>query len=218
MMTMSRAISAGQALDYYQQEFTNSSDNYYSEAGEVKGRWSGRLADQWELKGEVTSEQYERLVAGQDPHTGEQLVKSVSARETVNDFGETVVTSEHRAGWDATISAPKSVSLAALVGDDERIRDAHRESVDEALRGFEEYLQARGGGDKPAITTGKMVAAQFEHTSSRPDRTNGYAAPQLHTHVVVFNMTQTEEGKVRSVQSKQLFDSQVYATAIYRAV
>jgi conjugative relaxase-like TrwC/TraI family protein len=217
MMTMSRAISAGQALDYYQQEFTNSKDNYYSEAGEVKGRWSGRLADEWKLKGEVSSEQYERLVAGQDPHTGEQLVQAVKARETVNEFGEKIITSEHRAGWDATISAPKSVSLAALVGDDERVRDAHRESVNEALKGFEEYLQARGGGDKPAITTGKMVAAQFEHTSSRPDRTNGYAAPQLHTHVVVFNMTQTDEGKVRSVQPLELYRSQRYATAIYRA-
>ena len=217
MMTMSRAISAGQALDYYQQEFTNSKDNYYSEAGEVKGRWSGRLADEWNLKGEVTSEQYERLVAGQDPHTGEQLVQAVKARETVNEFGEKIVTSEHRAGWDATISAPKSVSLAALVGDDERVRDAHRESVNEALKGFEEYLQARGGGDKPAITTGKMVAAQFEHTSSRPDRANGYAAPQLHTHVVIFNMTETEAGKVRSVQPLELYRSQKYATAIYRA-
>jgi conjugative relaxase-like TrwC/TraI family protein len=217
MMTMSRAISAGQALDYYQQEFTNSKDNYYSEAGEVKGRWSGRLADEWNLKGEVTSEQYERLVAGQDPHTGEQLVQAVKARETVNEFGEKIVTSEHRAGWDATISVPKSVSLAALVGDDERVRDAHRESVDEALKGFEEYLQARGGGDKPSITTGKMVAAQFEHTSSRPDRTNGYAAPQLHTHVVIFNMTETEAGKVRSVQPLELYRSQKYATAIYRA-
>ncbi|HKR15659.1 MAG TPA: MobF family relaxase [Pyrinomonadaceae bacterium] len=217
MMTMSRAMSAGQARDYYQQEFTNSKDNYYSEAGEVKGRWSGRLADEWELKGEVTSEQYERLVSGQDPHTGKQLVRSVKARETVNEFGEKLVTSEHRAGWDATISAPKSVSLAALVGDDERVREAHRESVNEALKGFEEYLQARGGGDKPAITTGKMVAAQFEHTSSRPDRLNGYVAPQLHTHVVVFNMTQTEDGKVRSVQPLELYRSQRYATAIYRA-
>jgi len=217
MMTMSRAISAGQALDYYQQEFTNSKDDYYSEAGEVKGRWSGRLADKWDLKGEVTSEQYERLVAGQDPRTGEQLVQSVKARETVNEFGEKIVTSEHRAGWDATISAPKSVSLAALVGDDQRVREAHRESVDEALKGFEEYLQARGGGDKPAITTGNMAAAQFEHTSSRPDRINGYAAPQLHTHVVVFNMTQTENGKVRSVQPLELYRSQRYATAIYRA-
>src|SRR5215510_6725097 len=217
MMTMSRAISAGQALDYYQREFTNSKDNYYSEAGEVKGRWSGSLADEWNLKGEVSTEQYERLVAGQDPRTGEQLVKAVSARETVNAYGEQVTTSEHRAGWDATISAPKSVSLAALVGDDERVRDAHRESVNEALKGFEKYLQARGGGDKPSITTGKMVAAQFEHTSSRPDRTNGYAAPQLHTHVVVFNMTQTEDGKVRSVQPLELYRSQRYATAIYRA-
>jgi len=77
MMTMSRAISAGKALDYYRQEFTNSKDNYYSEAGEVKGRWSGRLADEWELKDEVLGEQYERLVAGQDPHTGEQLVQAV---------------------------------------------------------------------------------------------------------------------------------------------
>src|SRR6202008_3850212 len=217
MMTMSRAISAGQGLDYYQQEFTNSKDNYYSEAGEVKGRWSGRLADEWNLKGEVTSEQYERLVAGQDPHTGEQLVQAVKARETVNEFGEKIITSEHRAGWDATISAPKSVSLAALVGDDERVKVAHRESVNEALNGFEEYLQARGGGGKPSMTTGKMVAAQFEHTSSRPDRTNGYAAPQLHTHVVVFNMTQTEEGKVRSVQPLELYRSQRYTTAIYRA-
>ena len=48
---------------------------------------------------------------------------------------------------DATISAPKSVSLAALVGGDGRIRDAYRESVNEALKEFEKYLpQARGGG------------------------------------------------------------------------
>ena len=216
MMTMSRALSSSQATTYYQQEFTNAKENYYSESGEVQGRWSGRLAEEWELRGEVQSEQYDRLVAGQDPLTGEQLIRPVTAREVVNEFGEEMTTSEHRAGWDATISAPKSVSLAALVGDDERIRIAHRESVDEALRQFEDYLQARGGGNKPAITTGKMIAAQFEHTASRPDRTSGYAAPQLHTHVVVFNMTQTEEGKARSVQPLELYRSQKYATAIYR--
>src|SRR5215467_1459545 len=217
MMTMSRAISAGQASNYYKREFTNSADNYYREAGEVQGRWCGSLAEEWNLKGEVTSEQYERLVAGQDPHTGQQLIRVVSARETVNKFGDEITTSEHRAAWDATISAPKSVSLAALVGGDGRIRDAHRESVNETLKEFEKYLQARGGGDKPASTTGKMIAAQFEHTSSRPDRENGYAAPQLHTHVVIFNMTRTEDGKVRSVQPLELYRSQEYTTAIYRA-
>jgi conjugative relaxase-like TrwC/TraI family protein len=217
MLTMSKALSAGQANDYYQQQFISAKENYYSESGEIKGRWCGTLADEWDLKGEVTTEQYERIVAGEDPHTGEPLIRSVSARETVDEDGKEKITSTHRAGWDATISAPKSVSLAALVGGDERVREAHRESVQETLKELEKYMQARGGGDNPAIATGKMVAAQFEHTSSRPDRKNGYAAPQLHTHVVIFNMTQTEDGKVRSVESGELFASQKFATAIYRA-
>src|SRR6185503_322504 len=139
MLTLAGPLSAAQAQDYYKQDFTNAQENYYSESGEVKGRWCGSLAEEWNLKGEVTSEQYDRLVAGQDPHTGEQLIRVVSARETVNKFGDEITTSEHRAAWDATFSAPKSASLAALVGDDGRIRDAHRESVNEALKELEKY-------------------------------------------------------------------------------
>jgi conjugative relaxase-like TrwC/TraI family protein len=217
MMTMSRAISAGQARDYYKQEFTNSADNYYREAGEVQGRWCGTLAEEWNLKGEVTTEQYERLIAGQDPRTGEQLIRIVSARETVNKFGDEITTSEHRAAWDMTFSAPKSASLAAYVGKDERVREADRESVKVGVKAVEKYMQARGGGDNPAITTGKMIAVLFEHTSSRPDRETGYAAPQLHTHVIIANMTQCEDGTVRSVEPLELYRSQQYGTAMYRA-
>ena len=216
MMTMSKALSAGQANDYYQKEFVNAKENYYSESGEVRGQWYGRLAEEWGLKGEVRSEQYERLVAGQDPHTGEQLVRTVKSREEVNRYGEEITTSEHRAGWDATFSAPKSVSLAALVGKDERIRVAHREAVNEALKVFEEFTQARMGGNKPAVTTGKMVAAQFEHTAARPDHDTGYAAPQLHTHVVIFNVTKTDDGRTKPLQPLELYRSQQYATALYR--
>src|SRR5215510_5188286 len=216
MITISKALSAGQAETYYQQDYTNKTEDYYTEEGELKGVWSGRLAQEWELTGEVTSEQYARLVAGQDPHTGEQLIRSVPARESVNHFGEEITTSEHRAGWDATFSAPKSVSLAALVGDDERIRVAHRESVEKALGVFEQYIQARGGGNKPSITTGKMIAAQFEHTAARPDHETGYAAPQLHTHVVIMNMTKTDDGQIRSVQPLELYRTQQFATSIYR--
>jgi conjugative relaxase-like TrwC/TraI family protein len=216
MMTMSNALSAGQAENYYQQDYNNKKENYYGERGEVSGNWSGRLAEEWGLNGEVTREQYARLVAGQDPNTGEQLIRFVPSREAVNNYGEEITTTEHRAGWDATFSAPKSVSLAALVGDDERVRVAHRESVDKALEVFEGYLQARGGGNKPAITTGKMIAAQFEHTAARPNHETGYAAPQLHTHVVIMNLTKTEEGKIRSVQPLELYRTQQYATAMYR--
>ena len=117
-----------------------------------------------------------------------------TAREYVNGRGETVSTMEHRAAWDATFSAPKSVSLTALVGGDDRVRQAHRESVKVALGEMEKYVQARIGGNHPAETTGKWIAASFEHDSARP--VNGYAAPQLHTHVVFFNLTETAERRI----------------------
>ena len=139
MLTLSTPISVGHAMEYYKEKFTNKKENYYSQSGEVKGRWCGTLAEEWNLKGEVSSEQYERLVEGQDPHTGKQLIRSVTAREIVDENCKEKLTSTHRAGWDATISAPKSVSLAALVGDDERVREAHRESVQETLKEFEKY-------------------------------------------------------------------------------
>src|SRR3977135_1408515 len=211
MMTMSNALSAGQAETYYQQDYANKKENYYSERGEVNGNWIGQLAEEGGIAGEGQSEQYERLVAGQDPNTGEQLIRFVTSREAVNNYGEEITTSEDRAGWDETFIAPKSVSLAALVGDDERVRVAHRESVEKALETFEEFIQARGGGNKPAITTGKMIAAQFEHTAARPYHETGDAGPQLHTHVVVMNMTKTEDGTIRSLQPLELFRSQQYA-------
>ncbi|MGI8838101.1 MAG: relaxase domain-containing protein, partial [Pyrinomonadaceae bacterium] len=60
MMTMSNALSGGQAETYYQKDYTNKTENYYGEKGEVNGHWYGRLAEEWELRGEVTSEQYAR--------------------------------------------------------------------------------------------------------------------------------------------------------------
>src|SRR2546425_1867861 len=122
---------------------------------------------------------------------------------------------EHRAGWDATFSAPKSVSLTALVGGDERVREAHRESVGVALDELERYVQARIGGNLPAETTGRWVAAKFEHDSARP--VDGYAAPQVHTHVVFFNLTETEDGEIYALQPRELYKSQQYATAVYRS-
>jgi conjugative relaxase-like TrwC/TraI family protein len=121
----------------------------------------------------------------------------------------------HRAGWDATFSAPKSVSVTALVGGDERLREAHREAVRVAVDRMEAYVQARMGGNRPPENTQNWAAAKFEHDTARP--VNGYAAPQLHTHVVFFNMTQTRDGEYRSIQSRELYRSQQYGTAVYRS-
>ncbi len=214
MLTISKPLSSAQAHSYHQREFSNSQDNYYTEGEKVRGEWHGRLAAQWGLKGEVQEEHFARLADGQHPFTGEPLVRQRAAYEYVNSRGDTVRTMEHRAGWDATFSAPKSVSLTALVGGDERVRVAHREAVHVALDELEKYVQARIGGNHPAQTTGKWVAAKFEHDSSRP--VDGYAAPQLHTHVVVFNATELENSETRALQPHELYRSQQYATAVYR--
>ena len=215
MLTISKPLTAHQALAYHSKEFTNSEQSYYTQGDQVQGEWAGRLAEEWGLRGRVSDEQFERLANGQHPLTGEQLVRYRESYEYNNENGETVKSMEHRAGWDATFSAPKSVSLTALVGGDDRIVQAHRESVQVALNELERFVQARLGGNHPAETTGKWVAAKFEHDSARP--VNGYAAPQLHTHVVFFNLTETAEGQTRAIQPRELYQSQKYATAIYQA-
>ncbi len=215
MLTISKPVSASQAQEYHRAEFANAKENYYTEEDRVRGEWHGRLAERWGLKGEVNEAHFARLSEGQHPHTGEQLVHHQTSREYLRPDGERVRTMEHRAGWDATFSAPKSVSLTALPGGDEHIRTVHRESVGIALDKMERYVQARIGGTLPAETTGEWIAARFEHDSSRP--VNGYSAPQLHTHAVVFNITETPDGVSRALQPQELFRTQRYATAVYRA-
>jgi conjugative relaxase-like TrwC/TraI family protein len=215
MLTISKPLSASQAGAYHQEEFSNARENYYSEGERITGEWHGKLAEKWGLRGEVQEEHFRRLSDGQHPITGEQLVRHQTARQYVNGDGETVKAMAHRAGWDATFSAPKSVSLTALVGGDERVRDAHQASVSVALDEMERYVQARLGGNLPAETTGNWVAARFEHDSARP--VEGYAAPQLHTHVVFFNLTETENEETRPLQPQELYRTQQYATAVYRS-
>ena len=155
MLTISKPLSAGQAQAYHAKEFTNPEQGYYSQQGQIHGEWHGRLAAEWGLKGEVSEEQFQRLANGQHPESGEQVVRHRQSFEYQNENDERVKTMEHRAGWDATFSAPKSVSLTALVGGDEQVREAHRESVRVALDELERFVQARMGGNNPAETTGK---------------------------------------------------------------
>src|SRR6202167_4960990 len=215
MLTISKPLSAGQAQTYHQAEFTAKEQNYWSQRGVIAGEWQGRLVAQFGLAETVSAEDFAKLSQGQHPQTGEQLVRQRASYEYQDADGKTIKTMEHRAGWDATFSAPKSVSLTALVGGDERVREAHRHAVTAALSELERYTQARIGGNHAAETTGKFIAAKFEHDTARP--VNGYAAPQLHTHAVIFNMTERQDGSTRAIQPKSLFDSQQLATAVYQA-
>jgi len=215
MLTISKPLSAGQAQSYHEKEFISKEQNYWSQRGEIAGEWQGRLAARFGVAGAVAAEDFARLSQGQHPQSGEQLVRQRASYEYQDADGKSVKTMEHRAGWDATFSAPKSVSLTALVGGDDRVREAHQEAARTALEHLEHYTMARIGGNHPAEPTAKFVAAKFEHDSARP--VDGYAAPQLHTHAVIFNITERETGEYRALQPQSLFASQQFATAIYQS-
>ena len=215
MLTISKALSAGQAQTYHSREFASEEQNYWSRDQRANSEWQGKLAEEWNLIGPVRADHFARLSEGRHPETGAQLVKHQPARTYENEYGKQITSAEHRAGWDATFSAPKSVSLTALVGGDDRVRDAHRESVRVALGELERYTQARIGNVHAPETTGKFVAATFEHDTARP--VEGYAAPQLHTHAVIFNVTERENGQTRALQERSLFQSQHYVTSVYRS-
>jgi conjugative relaxase-like TrwC/TraI family protein len=215
MLTISKPLSSGQAQSYHKLEFTSETQNYYKQSDVVRGEWQGKLGARLGLSGEVSPLEFSRLADGKNPSTDEQMVKHRAAMEYKNADGTTTKAVEHRAGWDATFSAPKSVSLTALVGGDDRVREAHRAAVTTALDELERYTQARIGGNNPAEATGKFIAAKFEHDTARP--VDGYAAPQLHTHAVIFNVTERTDGSTRAIQPQGLFDSQNFATAIYQS-
>jgi len=215
MVTISKALNATQLQAYHKLEFTSATASYYKQGDAIQGEWQGQLAEKLGLSGAVDEGQFARLSEGKHPYTDAQMVKHREAQEYKNADGSTTKAVEHRAGWDATFSAPKSVSLTALVGGDERVREAHRAAVTTALSELERYTQARIGGNNPAETTGRFIAAKFEHDTARP--VDGYAAPQLHTHAVIFNVTERENGTTRALQERGLFESQNFATAIYQS-
>jgi len=215
MLSISNALNASQAKTYHQMDYASATQSYYNKGGEVKGEWNGKMAASLGLSSEVSPLEFSRLVDGQHPETGEQMVRHRLSQQYENSDGSVTKAVEHRAGWDAQFAPSKSVSLTALVGGDERIREAHREAVKVALSELESYTHARIGGNKPSESTGRFIAATFEHDTARP--VDGYAAPQLHTHAVIFNVTEREDGSTRALQERPFFESQNYVGAVYQA-
>ncbi|MGA8026623.1 MAG: MobF family relaxase [Bryobacteraceae bacterium] len=121
---------------------------------------------------------------------------------------------EHVAAWDWTLAPHKSYSVTALVGGDRGLIDDHKKAVRVALDAGEKYTQARLRDVAP-MTSPNWCAALFLHDSARPVG-DAPPNPHLHTHAVVFNMTNAGD-KVRSIQSREWFRIQSYVTAVYQA-
>lgn len=165
MLTVSS--TAGGGAGYYMAK-----DNYYF-LGNMEAQWMGKAAELLGLEGAVDARTFDDALAGFFPQ-GVDLSR-MSGGQNV-----------HRPGYDLTLSAPKSISVLGVVLGDSRILEAHQRAVGVAMGEIERLASTRVMVDGVSQTemTGKLLAAAFHHDTSRE------LDPQLHTHLIVMNLTE----------------------------
>ena len=195
--------SAAQGVSYYEKDgYYASDDPEHREAS----AWAGKGADALGLTGPVDPDVFRAVLEGKVPDgSGRELGRRDRDGKLL-----------HRPGRDVTLSAPKSVSLAALVGGDARVVDVHDRAVQATLawiegKAAETRMKDPATGRMVREGGQKMVAATFRHDTSRN------LDPQLHTHAVIANMVQGEDGKWRSMANEKLYESKMLIGAIYRS-
>lgn len=183
--------NAAKAAHYYEAE------NYYAKnEGIEQSEWYGKGAVGQGLSNKIKPQEFEAALHGKAAN-GIQLIADRTNR---------------RLGTDITFSAPKSVSIEALVRGEDRIIAAHIAAVKTALEYVErELIQTRITRNKQTYTekTGNIQVALWQHDTSRQKD------PQLHTHCVILNQTQCRDGKWRTIDNSEIFQQQLLVGAIY---
>jgi len=191
MLSLSNVGNGATAASYYE-----AADDYYT-SDSSPSSWWGTGAASLELHGAVEPNTFAALLDGHLP-SGETLHHAAAGR---------------RGGTDGTFSAPKSVSLQALVGGDRRLIDAHRVAVDRALAYAEGLAACRVTDEGITRTerTGNLLVARFDHDLSRA------CDPQLHTHCVMINATRRADGQWRAMDNQAIYRHKMLLGALYRA-
>ncbi len=193
MLAVANVRTAGGAANYF------AADNYYTRAdADRSGQWFGKGAERLGLIGEVEAKPFEEVLKGFLPDGSR--VGSDNRR--------------HRAGTDLTFNLPKSWSLIALVGGDNRITEAYAEAVRETLAWAEKNLaetRMEVKGKEKVVQTGNLVAALFAHDTNRNQE------PNAHIHAVVANVTQGPDGKWRALRNDKLWEHNTLLNAMTMA-
>ncbi|TNH04054.1 conjugative relaxase [Testudinibacter sp. TR-2022] len=203
MLSVAKIGNSGGAASYYEAE-----DNYYDNP-DFKSEWFGKGAEILGLaEQQVDNNTFKNVLDGQLPDQS-NLSHMVNGKN------------KHRAGYDLTFSAPKSVSVLALVEGDNSVLEAHKEAVKKTLNEIETLVSTRTmeNGVPDFEETGNFVAALFLHD------TNRNLDPQLHTHAVIANITHHDEKGWKTLSTDKfgtygfvetVFKNQVALGAIYR--
>ncbi|MCY4608064.1 MAG: relaxase domain-containing protein [bacterium] len=178
---------------------------YYQGGEEPDGVWwnPNGMFD-LEDGGAVGAREFRRLYAGFDPDSGDRLTRNAG--------------DERRSpGLDMTFSADKTVSALWAIADEETragIEAAHNEAARKALDMIVaehcSWTRTRSGGGDIVFEKADICGAMFQHGTSRD------GDPQLHTHCLVFNVTQAADGVFRSHYRPPVFRWKKAAGAVYR--
>ena len=202
MLSIGALASASQGASYYER------DGYYAKDDpehREASAWAGKGAEELGLTGPVDPDTFRAVLEGRVPDgSGRQLGKRGRDGEIL-----------HRPGRDLTFSAPKSVSIAALVGGDGRIVEAHDRAVAATLAWVEKHaaetrMKSPDTGQMARVGNQKIVAGTFRHDTSRN------LDPQLHTHAVLANMVRGGDGKWRTMANEGLYAKQKLIGMLYR--
>ncbi|MFT3802821.1 MAG: MobF family relaxase [Burkholderiaceae bacterium] len=193
MLTLAKVVSAASAASYYE-----GTDDYYSEDGRAPSAWWGAGADALGLHGEVDSSDFRALLEGR-LRDGTGMHRGGEGRT---------------AGLDLIFSAPKSLSMQALIGGSTALLDAHQQAVTHALQYVQSELavyRSTREGETVSMRSGNVVAARFDHDLSRE------LDPQVHTHCVLLNLTRRPDGQWRALDAHPFYEQQKLLGIVYRA-
>ena len=187
--------------NYYLNSVARGVEDYYLGSGEAPGYWLACGAKDLGLEGEVGDEALRMVLKGVDPRSGTHLVEP--RRERVP-------------GFDLTFLAPKSVALLHELDSGEvanEVVNAHDAAVREALAYMERQASGarRGKGGRRSIASKGFIAAAFRHRTSRA------GDPLLHTHTLVANVIQGEDGRWGALDAKHLYRHAKTAGYLYQA-
>ncbi len=212
-----------------------SANDYYAQEERVTGEWVGKGAGSLGLAGKVSPNDFEALRVNQRPGTEERLTPRTkeTRQPTLMEAARAFREKEGRAGstqeianfrlamkpvsnrvafFDFQCSAPKSVSIMSVLVGDARLRQAHETASRRAVGELEQFAgrQKNTAVTRQSEITGNICAAAFTHDASRA------LDPQLHTHFVIANATETPNGQWYALNEFEMVKAVRYAGKVYQ--
>ena len=177
-------------LNYLVEQVSN--QDYLSAKSRIIGKWLGLLAIYFKLKGKeikAGSKEFERIFNGINPVTNTKITERTCSV----------------ACYDGVFSVPKSVSIQAVLGKDDRITDKIWASAKFAMKEVENLAACRIRDGEYYNTnenrnTGNLLYGAFLHKSSRE------RDPMIHLHCEIPNFTfDPVTKKFKALQNEEIY-------------